>query len=163
MASKNLLQAMVVQMNFEIESAYVYLGMGAYCEAQDMDGFAHWFNKQAMEEFEHAMKFKDFIFDMDGEIEYTAIPQVKTDYPSFLEVFQESLAHEKLVTKKIRELMDIAREENCHEAMEFLQWFIMEQREEENSLKPIVTALERMEGKWQGLYMLNSKLGAREE
>ncbi len=90
---------------------------------------------QAQEEYQHAMKFYDFIYDVDGSVELKAIPQPEGNYESVLAVFKEALAHEELVTSKINKIMDIAVEENNRFTINFLQWFIEEQLEEENSMK----------------------------
>lgn len=87
--------------------------------------------------------------------------QPKNDYESFLEVFEVALNHEKLVTSKINELLDLATEEKSYATIQFLQWFVEEQREEENTMKDIVFKLERIKDNFQGLSMLDKELGSR--
>lgn len=149
------------QFNFELESGYIYLAMSAYCKDQAMDGFAHFFFKQAEEEFEHAMKFYEFIFELQGKVEYAAIPKPKVEYKTFKEVFSTALEHEKEVTRRIKELVRLADEENDYDAHEFLQWFIAEQREEEDTFTGIVTRLERINESWNGLYIFDRELAKR--
>lgn len=161
MASEKLLQELNNQFNFELLSGYYYMGMAAYCSDEDMNGFAHFLIEQAKEEYEHAMKFYDFIYDMDGRVMTQAMDEPKNEYDSFLEVFQEALSHEELVTSKINKLMDLAIEEKSYATMQFLQWFIEEQVEEENTMKDIIVKLERFEDKAHGLYMLDKELGSR--
>lgn len=161
MASEKLLKELNDQFNFELESAYVYMAMAAYCSAEDYDGFAHFFILQAQEEYQHAMKFYDFLYDMDGRAVMKAIPEPDKDYDSVLDAFEKALAHEKLVTSKINKIMDLAIEENNYATTNFLQWFIEEQVEEENSMKIIISNLERMDGNFQGMYMLDKELGQR--
>ena len=161
MASEKLLNALNDQFNFELLSGYYYMGMAAYCSAENMNGFAHFLIEQAKEEYEHAMKCYDFINDMDGRVRAQAMEEPKNDYDSFLEVFQEALAHEKLVTSKINNLLDMAKEENNYPTIQFLQWFVEEQLEEENSMKDIVFKLEGIDGHFQGLYLLDKELGSR--
>ncbi|NMA87142.1 MAG: ferritin [Tissierellia bacterium] len=161
MVSEKLLTALNDQFNFELESAYVYMAMAAYCSDEDYDGFSHFFIMQAQEEYQHAMKFYDFIYDVDGSVELKAIPQPEGNYESVLAAFKEALAHEELVTSKINKIMDIAVEENNRFTINFLQWFIEEQLEEENSMKKIISTLERIDGNFQGMYMLDKELGQR--
>jgi len=161
MTSEKLLKELNDQFNFELESAYAYMAMAAYCSAEDYDGFAHFFILQAQEEYQHAMKFYDFIYDMDGRVTMQAIPEPKKDYDSVLDAFRGALAHEELVTSKINKIMDLAIEENNHATKNFLQWFIEEQVEEENSMKKIISNLERINGNFQGMYMLDKDLGQR--
>lgn len=161
MASEKLLNALNDQFNFELLSGYYYMGMASYCEAEDMEGFAHFLHEQSKEEYEHAMKFYEFINDIDSRTRMQAIDEPKNDFESFLEVFEDALAHEELVTSKINDLLDMAIEEKDYPTMQFLQWFVEEQVEEEASMKDIISKLKRIDGKWQGLYQLDRALGQR--
>ncbi|WP_353094107.1 ferritin [Tissierella praeacuta] len=162
MASEKLLKELNNQFNFEILSAYHYMGMAAYCSDENMNGFANFFIAQAKEEYSHAMKFYNFIYDMDGRVRTQAIEEPKNDYSSFLEVFKAALQHEKLVTSKIHNLVTMAEEEKSYPTIQFLQWFIEEQLEEENSMKDIIFKLEGIKDNFQGLYLLDKELGARQ-
>jgi len=161
MASENLMKALNDQFNFELLSGYYYLAMAAYCTSENMNGFAHFLEEQAKEEYSHAMKFYSFINDMDGRVETQALNQPKNDYSSFLEVFETALHHEKLVTSRIHKLLDTAKEEGCYETIQFLQWFIEEQLEEENSMKDIIFTLKGIDGHFNGLYLFDKELGKR--
>ena len=136
--SKKLMNALNDQYNFEMLSGYYYLAMASYCESENMKGMSHFLVEQAKEEYEHAMKFYDFINDMDGRVILQEIPEPKNDYSSFLEVFETALAHEKIVTGKIHNLLELAEEEKNYPTIQFLQWFVEEQLEEENSMKDII-------------------------
>ena len=107
------------------------------------------------------MKFYEFINDIDSRTRMQAIDEPKNDFESFLEVFEDALAHEELVTSKINDLLDMAIEEKDYPTMQFLQWFVEEQVEEEASMKDIISKLKRIDGKWQGLYQLDRALGQR--
>jgi ferritin len=161
MASEKLLQELNDQYNFELLSGYYYMGMAAYCSDKNMNGFAHFLIEQAKEEYLHSMKFYDFIYDMDGRVMTQAMSEPKNEFKSFLEVFEDALAHEKLVTKRINDLVKSATEENCYATVQFLQWFIEEQREEENTMKDIIFKLEGIKDSFQGLYLLDKELELR--
>ncbi len=161
MASEKLLKALNDQFNFEIASGYYYMGMAAYSSDKNMNGFAHFFIEQAKEEYSHAMKFYSFIYDMDGRVITQAIEEPKNHFNSFLEVFEEALNHEKLVTSKINNLLEMAEEEKSYPTIQFLQWFVEEQLEEENSMKDIIFKLEGIKDNFHGLYLLDKELGAR--
>ncbi|MSU01517.1 ferritin [Tissierella pigra] len=161
MATEKLLDALNDQFNFELLSGYYYMGMASYCSDKNMNGFAHFLIEQAKEEYEHAMKFYDFIYDMDGRVRTQAMNQPENDYNSFLAVFEAALEHEKLVTSRINKLIEIAEEEKSYPTIQFLQWFVEEQLEEENSMKDIIFKLEGIKDNFQGLYLLDKELGAR--
>ncbi|NMA48841.1 MAG: ferritin, partial [Tissierellia bacterium] len=118
-------------------------------------------NEQAKEEYEHAMKFYDFINDMGGRVTVQAMPEPKNDYSSFLEVFETALHHEKSVTTRIYDLLDMAKEENNYPTIAFLQWFVEEQLEEENSMEDIIFKLKGVKDHFHGLMMVDRELGAR--
>lgn len=161
MASEKLLKALNDQYNLEILSGYYYMGMAAYCSDENMDGFAHFMIEQAKEEYFHSMKFYDFIYDMDGRVMTQAMPEPKNEFASFLEVFQAALDHEKVVTSEINKLLDLAIEEKSHATVQFLQWFVEEQREEENTMKDVIFKLEGIKDNFQGQYLLDKELGSR--
>lgn len=161
MASERLVNALNDQFNFELLSGYYYMAMASYCDSENMGGFAHFLQEQAKEEYEHAMKFYEFLNDIDARVKMQAMGEPKNEYNSFLEVFQEALSHEQLVTKKINNLLDLAKEENDYPTLQFLQWFVAEQVEEEASMKDIIFKLEGIDGKFTGLYLLDKELGKR--
>ncbi|CCQ93536.1 Ferritin [[Clostridium] ultunense Esp] len=161
MASEKLLKELNDQFNFELLSGYYYMAMAAYCTGEDYNGFANFFIVQAQEEYTHAMKFFDFINDMGGRVTTLAMEEPKNDYSSLVEVFEVALSHEKLVTSKINKLLDLANEENSYPTVSFLQWFVDEQLEEENSMETILTKLKRIDGNFAGIYMLDKELGQR--
>ncbi|QQY79353.1 ferritin [Keratinibaculum paraultunense] len=161
MASEKLLKELNDQFNFELESGYIYMAMASYCAEQNLDGFANFFIVQAQEEYVHAMKFFDFINDLDGRVTMKGIKEPLNEYESLVHVFETALNHEKLVTSRINKLVDLAKEENDYTTISFLQWFVDEQLEEENSMKDILIKLDRMGDNFQGIYMLDKKLGER--
>lgn len=161
MATGNLIKELNNQFNFELLSGYYYLAMAGHCKSENMNGFAHFLVEQSKEEYSHAMKFYSFINDMDGRVEVQAIPEPKNNFNSLLEVFEGALHHEKLVTSRIHKLLDLAKEENCYETMQFLQWFVSEQIEEENNMKDIIFTLKGIDGHFNGLYLLDKELGKR--
>ena len=161
MASEKLLTALNNQFNFELLSGYYYMAMASYCESENMNGFSHFLHEQSKEEYEHAMKFYDFINDIDGRVTMQAMTEPKNDYSSFVEVFKEALSHEELVTSRINKLLDLATEERDYPTIQFLQWFVQEQVEEEASMKDIIFKLEGIGDKFTGLYQLDKALAKR--
>jgi ferritin len=161
MLSQRLQDALNEQMANEFYSAYLYLAMAAYFESQDLAGFAHFFDIQAREEAMHAMKFYGFINEAGGRARLLAIQEPKGEYSSPLEVFEIALEHEKGVTAAIDQLVGLAREEHSNAAEIFLQWFVTEQVEEENTFTLCVSQLKMIEGNPQGMLFLDKEMGAR--
>lgn len=161
MASEKLLKELNDQFNFELLSGYHYMGMASYFSNENMNGFAHFFIEQAKEEYSHAMKFYKYIYDIDGRVRTQAMPEPKNDFKSFLEVFKDALGHEKEVTARINNLLELAMDEKAYPTVQFLQWFVEEQLEEENNMKDIIFKLEKIKDHPQGLFMLDGQLGSR--
>ncbi|MBP1888951.1 ferritin [Clostridium moniliforme] len=161
MLSKNLLESLNKQVNFEFYSSYLYLSMAAYAESVDLSGFANFFRVQAQEELAHAMKFYDYIFQKNGVVTLETIPKPDLTFDNIIDVFQKGYNHEQLVTKKIYELADIASEEREHSTMSLLNWFIDEQVEEENNFNSLLKRIRRSEGNPAAIYMMDDELATR--
>lgn len=161
MFSEKLLDAMNEQMKNEFLSAYLYMAMAGYFESEDLPGFASWMRIQALEEMTHGEKFFNFICEADGRTDLRAIDGPKNDYESPFDCFTYSLDHEKFVTSRINQLVDLARSDNNHAAEIFLQWFVTEQVEEEASFGLILKKLERIGDDGNGLLRLDEELAQR--
>ena len=161
MISKNIQTALNKQLNAEFYSSYFYLSMSAYFEAKDLQGFAKWFRMQADEEYAHAMKIFDYVYQVGGEVALQKIDGPKTKWNSFLEVFKDTFEHEQKVTKSINTLVDLAQKEKDHATVNFLQWFVSEQVEEEATAQMNVKKMEMIGDSKSGLFMLDNELGSR--
>ena len=161
MKSSKVEQALNKQINAELYSSYLYLSMAAFFESNDLQGFAKWFRLQADEEYAHGMKIFDYIHDIGGKVTLSEIKGPKTGWDSFLAVFQETSKHEQQVTKSINDIVDLAMAEKDHATVNFLQWFISEQVEEEAIAEQNVRKMEMIGDSKSGLYMLNRELGSR--
>jgi ferritin len=161
MISQKIVDALNSQLNKEIFSSYLYLSMSAYFEGKNLSGMSQWMKMQSQEEYEHAMKFYDFILKTGGVIKLEAIDAPQTDWDSPLNIFEDSLDHEKFISKSIYELMDLAIEEKDHPTKSFLQWFVDEQVEEEDTVQQIVENFKMIGASKGGLFMLDRELGSR--
>ncbi|MHA1954789.1 MAG: ferritin [Candidatus Heimdallarchaeaceae archaeon] len=126
------------QVKEELESAYIYLAMSAWFAERTLDNLATWFNKQAAEEFEHAMKFVNYIVETGGSVKYETLKEPKRDYENILEIVEAAYEHEKYITKRIHKLYEIAQEEKELSALPLILWFIEEQVEEEDQTSALI-------------------------
>lgn len=161
MLSASLEKALNDQLHLEFESAYLYLSMSAWFEWKNMLGFAKWMNVQRDEEQFHASKFYHFILDRGGQVQLKSLQQPKWDWNNQIEVFEEALAHEMLVTKSIHALIDLAMAERDHASFTFLQWFVTEQVEEEATITAIIDQLRMVADSQSGMFLIDKDLGAR--
>lgn len=161
MLSKKLHDALNAQINAELWSAYLYLSMSMDAEAKGLKGIANWFFVQFKEEQDHARIFMNYILSRDAEVRLAPIAEVRTAWASTLEMFQDTLEHEKKVTAMINNLAEIAAADKDHASANMLIWFVDEQVEEEQSARDMITACDAVEGNKFGLYMLDKELAAR--
>ena len=161
MLKAKMLKALNGQINAEMYSSYLYLGMEAYFQSVSLTGFASWMRGQVQEELFHGMKMYDFVFERGGKVTLETIKKPDSSWKSPLDAFKHVLKHEQHVTSLINDLMDLSMAEKDHATSNFLQWFVAEQVEEEASVGEIVDKLKLIKNDTSGLFMLDSELGKR--
>lgn len=154
-------EALNVQINAELWSAYLYLSMSLDAAAKGYKGIANWFAIQFKEEQDHAQLFIDYVQARGGKVSLAAIAAVQTEWETPLAMFSDTLAHERKVTSLIDNLCRIADEEKDFATANKLVWFVNEQVEEEENVRDILDQLSMVEGSKMGLYMIDKELGAR--
>ena len=161
MISQNLHNAINAQINAELWSAYLYLSMSLDAEAKGYKGVANWFYVQFQEEQAHARIFMNYLNSRDAKVVLQPIEAVPTAWNSVLDMFQQTLQHEKKVTSLINNLAFIANEDRDFASINRLVWFIDEQVEEEESAREMIAAFEAVENNKYGMYMLDKELATR--
>lgn len=149
------------QLQCEFESAYIYLEFASFFEDHGLEGFSHWFKLQASEEVEHGMKFFDYLHETKGTLELLDIAAPEMRYENEMDILKLSLAHEELVTSQINRIYTEAKAEDDYRTMNFLEWFISEQREEEKHAKELIDKYCLYASDGAGLYELNRELSGR--
>ncbi|MBN2017251.1 MAG: ferritin [Candidatus Cloacimonetes bacterium] len=161
MISKKMTDALNLQINKELYSAYLYLAMSAHAEDIGLKGFANWFFIQIQEEMSHAQKIYNYVFEQNQKVVLDEIKKPPADFKSPMDMFQKTLEHEQFVTKSINELVYLAKQEKDYATEIFLQWFVTEQIEEEGNDNEIIDKLRYIGDNGNGLLMLDKELGAR--
>ena len=159
--SDNLKNAINAQINAELWSAYLYLSMSMDAEAKGHKGVANWFYIQFREEQDHARIFMNYLNSRDEKVQLMPVESVPTEWNSVLDMFKQTLEHERKVTAMINNLSAIAAQDNDFASANRLVWFIDEQIEEEESAREMIAAFEAVEGNKYGMYMLDKELAAR--
>ena len=161
MLSEKMVKSLNRQMNRELYSAYLYMSMAAWAAHENLKGFANWFGVQAKEEFIHADKFYNYIIEQGGRAVMDAIEAPPKDFSSPADLFEKTLAHEKIVTGLINDLVTLARKESDYATEGLLQWFVTEQIEEEATPAEILGKLKLMGKDGRGILMIDAELGTR--
>lgn len=161
MLSKKILEQFNDRLNDEFYSAYLYLAMSAYFEAQNLSGFSSWMKTQAKEELTHAMKYYDHITDRNGRVQLQAVEAPKADWNSPLAAIEAAYKHEQKITKSIYGLVDAAKAEKDHATDVFLDWFVTEQVEEEEMVNKVLQKMKLLSDAQGGLFFIDRELAAR--
>ena len=149
------------QINKEFYSAYLYLDFSNYFEDAGLDGFANWYMVQAQEERDHAMLFYQYLQNENQKVTLEAIAKPDKVFDAHIDVLKAGLEHEEYVTSLINDIYAAAYEVKDFRTMQFLDWFVKEQGEEETNANDLITKMELFGSDPKSLYMLNQELAAR--
>ena len=162
MIKQELQKALNEQLNKELYSEYLYLAMSAYFAEKDLTGAASFSGKQAAEEHTHAIKLFHYILNRGGHVELAKIDAPKIGFKGFLDVFEQTLEHERFITKSIDELVDLAIKSNDHSLTSFLQWYVDEQVEEEATFTTLLGKIKMVGETGASLLIIDGELGKRQ-
>ncbi len=149
------------QINKELYSAYLYLSFADYYEQEGLDGYANWYEIQAQEERDHALIFRNYLHENGEDVKLLAIAAPDKTFSSYLEPLEAALEHEKYVTGLINDIYAAAEAVKDYRTMKFLDWFIDEQLEEEDTADDMITKMKLFGSDARSLYELNSEYASR--
>lgn len=161
MISKKMEDMLNEQVKNEFFSAYFYLSMSAWFTSKNLNGFANWYSVQAQEERDHATMIMDYILRVGGNAEFRAIDAPDTDFKSPMDIFEKTLAHERMVTGLLNDLMGQAVDERDFKTQHFLQWYINEQVEEEENASGLIEKLKISGNSEAGILYMDNEAAAR--
>lgn len=161
MLNKEIVRLLNEQITKEFYSAYLYLDMANYYSDQNLDGFENWFNVQTQEERDHAMLFRQYLLNNGESVVLAPIEAPNVKYETFRDPLVISFEHEQSVTASINNIYAEAYKINDFRTMQFLDWFIKEQGEEEKNADDNIKKYDLFAGDPKGLYMLDNEMKAR--
>ena len=161
MVSKKVKDLLNNQVNAEFYSAYLYLDFSNYYKDAGLDGYANWYMIQAQEERDHAMLFIQYLQQQGEAVVLEAIDKPDKKYKKFIDPLQMGAEHERVVTDLINKIYAAAYEEHDFRTMQFLDWFVKEQAEEEDNADDNVTKFELFGNDSKGLYELDAEMKTR--
>lgn len=160
MLSQKMADALNEQICMEASASFVYLAMAGWFESRTMQGCAAFMYRQSDEERMHMMKIYHYLLEMDAMPVTPEVKKPQQEFTSAKNVFEETLAHERRVTKSINDLVDLARAENDHATYGFLQWYVAEQREEEGLMRTILDKINLIGDGPQSQYFIDKEIDA---
>ena len=161
MLDKMIAELLNQQVNKEFYSAYLYLDFSNYYYDQGLNGFGNWYKVQAQEERDHAMLFIQYLQNNGEKVVLEAIDKPAVELPNAKAVLEEGLKHEQYVTSLIHNLYDAAYSVKDFRTMQFLDWFVKEQGEEENNADDLIKKYQLFGGDPKSLYLLDNELASR--
>jgi ferritin len=159
--SKRMAEAINEQINAEFYSGFLYLSMATKLEDLTLSGHANWMRVQYEEEVFHAMKFLNHMAERGERVYLKEITAPETEWDSPYEMWAAAYEHEVRVTGLINDLMSIAIEDKDFATQQFLQWYVEEQVEEEDSTSTVRDKIKMVSEMAGGLYMLDKELATR--
>ena len=161
MLDKKVAELINLQVNKEFYSAYLYLDFSNYYEDLGLSGFANWYKNQAQEERDHAVIFMNYLQDNGEKITLEAIDKPDKVFDDKMGPLKAGYEHEQYVTSLINNISDAAYSIKDFRSMQFLDWFVKEQCEEEKNADDLIKKMELFGDDAKSLYMLDQELGAR--
>ncbi|WRS27595.1 ferritin [Oscillospiraceae bacterium MB08-C2-2] len=161
MFDKKVAELLNEQIVKELYSSYLYLHFANYYMEQGLKGFSNWYQIQSQEEYDHAMLFVQYMQNNDIKVTYEAIDKPDTVLNDNMDALKAGLEHEQFVTASIHNIYDAAYSSKDFRTMQFLDWFVKEQGEEEANATDLIKKMEMFGTDCKGLYLLDQELGAR--
>ncbi len=161
MLNKKIADLLNEQVNKELYSAYLYLDFANYYADEGLDGFAHWYEVQAQEERDHAFMMRRFLLNNGEKVVFQAVAKPDKVFKNHLDPLEAGLEHERYVTSLITAIYREAFAQADFKTMQFLDWFVKEQGEEETNAEDMVKKMKLFGTDAKGLYALNAELAAR--
>ena len=147
--------------NKEFYSAYLYLDFSVYYEEVGLDGFANWYMIQAQEERDHAVLMLQYLQNNGEKVTLEAIAKPDKELKDKLQVLELGLEHERYVTSLIHTIYEAAYSAKDFRTMQFLDWFVKEQGEEEKTAEDMIKKMRLFGDDAKSLYALNSEMAGR--
>src|SRR4051812_21158499 len=142
--SERFVDALNAQIDREYSAAHQYTAIAAWYEAETYPRLAAFFWAQADEERMHARKMTDYLLQAGQPVRLGDVAGPINEFPDHVEPIRLALEQERRVTVEVGNLVDIARETRDHASEIFLQWFVTEQVEEEDSIGGLLQVAERV-------------------
>ena len=161
MLNKKVAELINDQINKELYSAYLYLAISNFYDEKGLDGYANWYMIQAQEERDHAMLMLQYLRLNSEKITLLAVDKPDKEFTTLMDPIKAGLAHEQYVTGLINDIYAAAYEIKDFRTMQFLDWFVKEQLEEEKNAEDMITKMELFGSDAKGLYSLDAEYAAR--
>jgi ferritin len=158
MISKKIEAALNEQIALEAYASFLYLAMASWCDREGLEGCAQFMHRQSDEERAHMLRIYGYLSETDGFALTPAIAQAPHEFESVQAMFEKVYAHEQKVTQSINDLVNLSYAEKDPSTLNFLQWYVAEQREEEALMRTILNKIRLIGDGPQSLYYIDKEV-----
>lgn len=159
MLSSSMINCLNEQINLEIYSSHLYLQMSSWCAYRALEGTAMFLGKHADEEMLHMRRLLNYLNETGAPVIITGMEAPPNSYNSLTEMFEKIYSHEQFITSKINYLVHLANTEPDYSTLQFLQWYVSEQHQEEFLFKSILDKIQLIGTAGQGLFFIDQEIG----
>ena len=158
MISKTIEDALNLQLAHEARSYFLYLSMAAWCGRSSMEACSRFLLLQSEEERQHMMRLYNFLGEVDAAPVIPAIEKQQSEWSNVDDLMEQVYEHEQEITKSIHDIADLCYEERDYSTLQFIQWYIAEQIEEENMMRTILDRLQLIGEGPHRLYLIDQAM-----
>lgn len=151
------------QIMMEGKSSAYYLSMASWCETQGFTRSAQFLYTHSDEERSHMLKLFRYVNEAGGHALQPEVTDIKHSFDSLKKVFESILDHEIQVTQAIHKLVDHCFSNKDFTTFNFLQWFVVEQREEETIARRALELFHIIGEEGIGLWTIDQEIGKLHE
>ncbi len=160
MLSQAMIDRLNHQINLELFSSHLYLQMSSWCAYKAFDGCATFLKQHATEEMTHMQRLISYLQETGALAVLGGMEAPPAEFSSLQEMFEKIYVHEQLITGKINELVHLATTESDYSTVQFLQWYVAEQHQEEFLFKGILDKIKLIGTEGQGLFFIDREVAA---
>lgn len=147
------------QINLEMYSSHLYLQMSSWCAYKSLDGCAEFLRLHAQEEAGHMHRLLNYMHETGGFVVLGGMDAPPTQFDSLTMLFEKIYEHETFITRNINDLVHFANTEPDYSTLQFLQWYVAEQHQEEFLFKGILDKIQLIGIEGQGMFLIDQEVG----
>ncbi|MGF1542348.1 MAG: non-heme ferritin [Pleurocapsa sp.] len=160
MLSQKIIDRLNQQINLEIYSSHLYLQMSSWCAYKALDGCATFLSQHADEEMMHMRRLLNYLQETGALAIISGMQSPPAEFNSLTEMFEKIYEHEQVVTSKINDLVHLATTEQDYATLQFLQWYVAEQHQEEFLFKSILDKIKLIGIEGQGIFFIDREIAS---
>ena len=143
MISQEVALKLNVQAGREFQAMMQYLAIANYFHRETLPELARHFYAQSDEERSHALKIIQYLHDTGADLDIPQIDKCQYRFSSAEDAVKFSLEEEVDLSKKINDILGLARSKDDYATENFLQFFVTEQLEEIASMQDLLATVKR--------------------